>query len=319
MPTTTPRARRARRIIALLAAAVVATGCASADEDAAEAPAPAAGTVDAGGDGAETESAAGEDALQALEVGTPLGRKVVFRAHLSLEADDPQAAITDIRRAVERVDGFVATADVRRGDDDQLRGTLTLRVPSEQLDTTLGALRGIGDRVVDERIDSDDVTEEFADVEAQLRNLRALEVELLSLLAEVREKSDNAEQILAVFERVRQVRGEIEKLEGRRQVLDDLVSLATIEVSIEPTPSAAPLASEEWRPGDVARSAVRTTVAALRTVVDVAIWLTLTLVPVALVVIGVPLLLALALRQLWRRRPDGWTRTADGGGDRPAG
>ncbi|MBW3619374.1 MAG: DUF4349 domain-containing protein [Actinobacteria bacterium] len=315
MPTTTPRAR-ARLIGAVLAAALLATGCASSDEGATS-PEPVADGVDAGGgEAAETEAAAGDDAMQALEVGVPLGRKVVFRAHVSLEADDTQAAITDIRRAVERVGGFVATAAVRRGEDDQLRGTLTLRVPSSELDTTLDALRAVGDRVVEERIDSDDVTEEFADVEAQLRNLRALETELLSLLAEVRDKSDNAEQILAVFERIRQVRGEIEQLEGRRQVLDDLVSLATVEVSIEPTSSATPLASDEWRPGDVVRSAVRTTVAALRTVVDVAIWLTLTVLPVALVVIGVPLVIGLALRRSWRRRQDSGTRPVDVGDDR---
>lgn len=305
-PASRPTWRRARRVIGVvLAAAVLTTGCAAGDEDTAEeSAADVQETTAAGaGDGAATEAEGGDRTVEALQVGAPLDRKVVFSARMSLEADDTQAAIAGIRRAVERVDGFVATADLHRDEDDEVRGTLTLRVPSGHLDTTLDAIRGVAARVVDEGIDSDDVTEEYADVEAQLRNLRALEVELLSLLAEVREKSDSAEQVLAVFERVRQVRTEIERLEGRRQVFDDLVALATIEVSVAPTASAAPLASEEWRPGDVARSAVRTTVAALRVVADVTIWLVLTVAPVALVVLGVPLLAALGVRR-WRRGQD---------------
>jgi hypothetical protein len=317
--------RWTRTVVAILAAALVVTGCASAgDEQSAAEPVPAG---DSGAEGAATDggelsattdaSGGGDDTVEAIQVGAPIGRKVIFTAALSLEADDTVTAVREIRRAVERVDGFVAAADLHRTEDDQVAGTLTLRVPSGQLDTTLDALRRIGDRVEDERIDSDDVTEEHADIEAQLRNLRALEVELLSLLAEVREKSDNAEQILAVFERVRQVRSEIERLEGRRQVLDDLVALATVEVSLAPTPAAAPLASDEWRPGEVARSALRATVAAFRVVADAAIWLTLTALPVLLLVAGLPLAVAWGVRR-WRRRPSPW-REAPAGGDGTSG
>lgn len=312
------RRRVARAIGAVIAASLLATACAGSSDSADEPAAEERGgfdAVDAGGsaaDGVATEAGdrAGRDGEQAAEdggeaggdgevlrVGAPLGRKVIFTARLALQADDTTAAVEDIRRVVERVGGFVAAADLHRTDDDHVAGTLTLRVPTGQLDSTLAAVRQVADRVTDESIDSDDVTEEHSDLEAQLRNLRALEVELLSLLAEVREKSDSAEQVLAVFERIRQVRGEIERLEGRRQVLDDLVALATIEVALEPTPAAAPLAADEWRPGDVARAALRSTVGALRVVADVAIWLALTALPVLLVVLGVPLAVAYGLRR----------------------
>lgn len=256
----------------------------------------------------EASGATGVDAA-AIAVGAPTNRKVIFDASLSLEADDPAATVEDIRRAVERAGGFVANADLHRsGDRDLLSGSMTLRVPAAELSSTLQALKGLAARVVDEGIDSSDVTEQYADIEAQLRNLRALETELLALLADIRERSNDATQVLTVFERIRQNRSEIEQLQGRKNVLDDLVSLSTITVAIRPTPSAAPIASGEWRPGEVVRDAARTTVSGLQSLADLGIRLVVTVLPLLVLLVGLPVALALGLRRVWRRynaRPSG--------------
>ena len=91
----------------------------------------------------------------------------------------------------------------------------------------------MADRVVTESLQSQDVTDQFVDIEAQLRNLYALEEELLALLSELRD-NPNADpgKLLQVFDQIRITRGEIEQLEGRKQLLTDLVSLATISISI---------------------------------------------------------------------------------------
>lgn len=292
--------------------AVGLAGCAAGSEETTDSGAePAAGPVD-GGDadsgGVPTEAAHGGDdgrdeGPEVLTVAAPLGRKVVFNARLSLEVADTAAAAEDVRRTVEAAGGFVASADLHRvGPGDALAGSLTLRVPADDLSTTLRTLKDMADAVIEESIDSDDVTGEYADVESQLRNLRALEVELLGLLSEIRERTDSAEQVLTVFQRVREVRSEIERLEGRRQVLDDLVALSTIHLDLQPTPSAAPIAADEWRPGGVVRDALRATVTALQTVADLAIWLALTVLPVLVVVVVLPLGVAYAVRRAWRRR-----------------
>lgn len=260
---------------------------------------------EAGRDGAYEESG-GDGEVSPIQIAAPLGRHVIFTARLSLEVEDTAATVEQIRRAVETAGGFVAAADLRRvdrdGDEAQLAGSMTLRVPTDRLSTTLQQLKELATDVVDEGLDSQDVTEEYSDVQAQLRNLRALETELLALLADIRERSNDATQVLTVFERIRQVRGEIEQLEGRRQVLDDRIALATITVDLRPAPSAVPIAGDEWRPGEVARDALRSTVGALRTVADAAIWFGLTLLPILLLVLGLPLAVALGVRRTLRRR-----------------
>ncbi len=318
--------RRTTRITAaLVAAGLLATGCSGASDGetggavsgvdtAVGAPVGAAEPDDGGvaeesagdrGGTSEAGAALGSDgeAPATIHISSPLGRQVVFNARLSLEVDDTAATVEAIRRSVEQAGGFVAGADLHRvGEGGLLAGSMTLRVPADRLSTTLAALKDMASEVVDEGLDSDDVTEEYADVQAQLRNLRALETELLALLADIRERSNDATQVLTVFERIRQVRGEIEQLEGRRQVLDDLVSLATIQVELQPTPTAAPIATDEWRPGEVARDALRSTVNALRGVVDGAIWVALTLLPLLVLVLGLPLAVALGVRRTLRRR-----------------
>lgn len=319
--------RTTRRVVGgLLVLAVALTGCGAADEAARPTAADTAGeaadrdTVDdaardgaaggsldeaapAGGEaGAAEEGAASTDA-GIISVTAPLGRKVVFNAGLTLEVDDTAAAVEDIRRTTETADGFVAAVDLHRtGEDNVLAGSMTVRVPTGELSTALSAFKELATRVVDERIDSDDVTEKYADIEAQLRNLRAVETELVALLADIRERSDDASQVLAVFQRIREIRGEIERLQGRQQVLDDLVALATVQVELRPAPSAAPITGDAWRPGEVAHDAIRVTVGALQTVSEVAIRLAITVVPILLIVLGLPMALALAVRRAYRRR-----------------
>jgi hypothetical protein len=305
---------------AVLLAVVAAAGCGGDDdeagrdtaEDAAEAirggvdDVEATGTDEAFAAPAPESAAAGDtDAtadpdIQAAQAAA--GRQVIREADVTLTSDDPEATVEQVTTIAETSGGFVAGGDLTRVQGI-LRGTVTLRVPADALSTTLAAVEEAGVEVVERSIASQDVTVEYADVAAQLRNLRALETELLALLAEARAE-DGTEQVLAVFERIRGVRDEIERLQGRQQVLDDLVALATVRVTVEPTPTLLASATAEqqepdqgWSAGVQVESAWDATVRALRVVVDVAIWLGVTAVPV-LAVVGLPLL---ALLLAWRR------------------
>lgn len=309
-PTTRSTRARRRSVPAIVLLLAMLLGACAAGDDAGSATAP-----DQGGDeGAATEApedgegdsaggaSGGSGDGEVVNIGIPLGRKVIRTAELELAVRDTAAAVEQAGAIAERSGGFVATADLVREPGGQLVGDLTLRVPTGRLDATLSSLEALATEVRSKRIGSDDVTEEYSDIEAQLRNLRALEAELLDLLAEIRGQSDSAEEILRVFERIRQVRQEIEQLQGRQQVLDDLVDLATIELELTPSSEALPLADEGWSPGGVARDALRTTVGALQGLADVAIWIALTALPI-LLVLAAPVALALYATRRWRHRP----------------
>lgn len=312
---------RGRMLTAVLAAALVVAGCSGGDaETAGDAGAREGFDGDAGGEaGAPAEDEAVEDSggaddggpasFEDISLGAPIGRKVIRDADLELAVTDADRTVREITSIVERAGGFVAGAELYHDDDHGLLGNLSLRVPTDRMTTTLEAIEATADEVRSRTLGSQDVTGEYTDIEANLRNLRALEVELLELLTQVRESDANASEILTVFERIRQVRAEIEQYEGRKQLLDDLVALATIDVRLVAAPGAGPIVAQDgWSPGGVARDALRSTVAVLQTIADAAIWVALTALPVV-VVLALPVVALWAGYRRYRRRDAG--RPAD--------
>lgn len=314
--------RTGRAALALVAAVAVLAGCSGADDAGDEAVVEtgvedtatqeeteaaggdtAAGEADDGGEAAPGD--AGEPPAVAVG-GDTAGRDVIREATLTLTTDDPDATVDAIGRAAEAAGGFVAGTDLHR-EGGVLSGTITVRVPAEQLSGTLGRIEDAGTEVQSRQLSSQDVTGEVSDVSAQLRNLRAVETELLGLLAEAREQG-GTDDVLTVFDRMRGVREEIERLEGRRATLDDLVALATVTVDVVPTPDLLAATAQQrdpepgpWDPGRQVRRAWDATVGALRATVDVLVVLVVTVLPV-LLVWGLPVVVAVWLVRRWRRR-----------------
>ena len=296
------RARTARFTAAALLGTLL-VGC-SGDEGATadsgmeaveEVEADAMGPTDVEASGGE---AASGDTPTVLPVAAAFGRRVIRTATVELQDADPGVVADEVTRVVERAGGFVATADLRRDDDGVLSGTVTVRVPSERLEATLDELEGLADNAPLRRIEERDVTVESADLGAQLRNLEAFETELRRLLTEVEAASPGAEDLLRVFERIREVRAEIDRIRGRLEVLDDQVALATITVRLTPTAAAVPVTDPGWAPGETVRAALAAGARALTAVADAAIWLSLAVLPV-LAALALPVA---AGWLLWRRR-----------------
>jgi SepF-like predicted cell division protein (DUF552 family) len=312
----TSRRRTTIALIAMLALPVLLAGCGSGDDMAATEAVDSDETAMDDGAGmdpvaddrwaqdAETEDAdteapeAGGDGAAPAPTAVTLGRRVVRTATLELESADPNRLVQELTRTVTSAGGFVATSDLRRDEQGVVRGTVTVRVPSEALDATLDDLEELADNAPVRRIDERDVTVESADLEAQLDNLTAYETELRTLLADVRETTTRPEDLLTVFERIRQVRAEIDQLQGRLAVLTDQVSLATITVTITPTSTAVPVTDPTWAPGGTAREALTAAARALSGIADAAIWVVLAVLPV-LAVFVVPLGFGWVM---WRRR-----------------
>ncbi|HJR93158.1 MAG TPA: DUF4349 domain-containing protein, partial [Acidimicrobiia bacterium] len=277
--------------------------CAGADSGQSEATA----VTDPGSPAPDATAAGGgrADADLVAQVDTPDGRKVIHRASIAIEATDTRAVYQDILALVEASGGFVGSADIADPDsgEDQPRITMTIRIPATDLATSLEAIAALGTRVVTQSQQGQDVTEEYVDVEARIDNLTLLETELRELLEDVRAQADvDPAKLLQVFNEISRVRGEIEQFEGRIQVLDDLTSLATVDVSIVPTPAVTPVVDDEWAPLSVARGALADLVSAFHDIADVGIRLVVYVLPILLVLVVIPGIVIWQLRNRWTRR-----------------
>lgn len=165
---------------------------------------------------------------------TSLDRKIIFTAGITLSVEDVQAAFHDVSRLALSTGGFIEKSSfANAGDERERAASLTMRVPSSAYQDTLSALRGLrGGTVKTEASTSNEVTDQYTDLQSRLRNLERTEQQYLALLQQAKTIPD----ILTVQERLDSVRLQVEQIQGRLKVLDDQTDLATIDVSLTPVP-----------------------------------------------------------------------------------
>ena len=228
-------------------------------------------------------------------------RKIIYTDDIKLIVADSKKSVSQIREKTKAAGGYVADEHTWL-ENDQVRATLTVRVPLGAFDSFMSTLRGLALRVDDERLSSRDVTDQYVDLQAQLHNLEATEKELQALLTDVRKRTQRASDIMDVYRELSKVRGQIDQVKGRMQMLDKLTTFATINVTIVPDVLSKPVVTEPWRPAVTIRHAVRMLVNLARGFLQAMIYFVLVIIPF-LLMIAIPIyLLVLLVRWLVRKR-----------------
>lgn len=268
-------------------------GCSKeAAERSAEAPAPAAPAADTAAQAASRSAApAGEAAPPAAR-----SRKLIRRLDVHLVVKDTEAAAQRLQQLATSLGGFVSDLNAGRSGG-LLHYQMTLRVPAERLDRAREEIRRIALRVEREQMSTEDVTDQYVDLDARMRSLQATETELRELLAESRERSRKVGDVMEIYRELTGVRTQIEQIQGQLNGLQGLVSLSTIQVTLEPDAAEKPIVAEGWRPNETVRSSFSALVGFLQGVADLLIFLVIVGLPVILVIL-IPVLL---LRKAWKR------------------
>jgi hypothetical protein len=231
--------------ILLVLGLVLISGCASPSE-----------APSVPGDGGQDESEIPEESTG--------DRKIVREGSVTLEVVDIAETMDKVAEMANEFNGYVVSSykhEYERG----VTGHITIRVPSEKFDEAFARLRQLAIGVPYETTTAKDVTEEYADLDAQLSNLLATEAQYLALL----ERAENVEEVLTVQREVSKVRGQIEQIEGRIQYLERTSETALIEVNLRETKGL----TEPWSASAALQSAVRGLTAFGRGLATVLIWL----------------------------------------------
>jgi len=309
-------------VIALVAAACAGESPATTNRE------PRAGEAPSGAESGDTARDAGayggstSSGGESLPLPQLADRKIVRTATLELEVEDVGASVQEVESVAVAASGFVSESNVfvdaspegDGGGDGAPRRTqtasVTIRVPAESYSSVMGKLRGIAKEVRSERSEAAEVTEEYTDLEARLRNLEATEASYLELLAKAGEIAD----ILAVQDRLNGVRLEIEQVQGRINLLDSMTDLATITVQLSVAAPGEDGGGKGWveEAWDAAWDGSEAVLVALGTVAIVGgvalVWL---LIPG---IVGLLLWRRFGSRLLPPRPPAGRGETTGGGG-----
>ncbi len=165
------------------------------------------------------------------EAGVTTTRKVITTTNIRLEIKELEDSLDTIVSIAHKYDGFVSNSYVNAYDEYKT-GSVTIRVPSVKHDVAVKEITDLG-KVKSKSTSGRDVTEEYIDLNARLRNLNREEERLLEIL----KKAEDVKDFLDVEKELARVRGEIEILTGRQKYLDDRIEYSTIVVELrEPAP-----------------------------------------------------------------------------------
>lgn len=169
-------------------------------------------------------------------------RKIVFTGQVDVVVEDITKAtqeLTTLIESIQQAGGYLAHQESQGIAGSSRFGTWTVRVPQTMFDKFLADVEKLGELRRSSR-DAQDVTEEYMDFEARLKNKQASEQRLLGHL----EKTGDLKDTLEVERELSRVRGEIEQLQGRLNLLKNRTVLATVIVTLHErvgyTPATTP-------------------------------------------------------------------------------
>ena len=239
-------------------------GCASPTAPSREAP-PAADKGYAGSAPVGAAPAAPPAAEQGGSAQESWDRYVIRNAEMKLVVKDVEVTSVEVKRVATEAGGYVAQSNTRR-EDSRVLADITIQVPAEAFDRVVEQLRRLAVTVDYAKTSTQDVTEEYVDNEARLRNLRAAEESTQRLL----DQATKMEDILAVRRELTSLRGEIEKIEGRQNYLKRRVEMSTINVHLTTEASTALAAGRSsWDPLASAQLAWQSSLSFISRAIDV--------------------------------------------------
>lgn len=165
-------------------------------------------------------------ALPAQAADVVVDRKLIRDGQLDFKTSDVKKTKTEIEKITKELNAYISSEN-ENNYENRLQYTQTIRVPANQFDNLINRLEPLADKIENKSINTQDVTEEFIDVEARLKTKKELEVRFREILKQAR----TVEEIVSIESQIANVRADIESMEGRLKYLQNQVSYSTLTVS----------------------------------------------------------------------------------------
>lgn len=201
-------------------------------------------------------------------------KKIIKNGDLSLKVNSVDNANQKISAIAKANGGEIASSNFYQTAKNIRSGTVTLKVPFANFETTFSQLKKVATLVVQESTSGQDVTEQYADLQAQLKNKQAEEQQYLEILKQAQKISD----ILEVTQQLSRVRGEIESLQGRIKFMDSQTDMSSITVSLSEDENIT--FADSWRPWQVVKETFNGLIKSAQGFVNFLIVLVIQVIPV---------------------------------------
>ena len=167
-------------------------------------------------------------------------KRIQRNANLNIEVKSINESIDKLNNIISSFGGEIISSNKGGFDYGQPYANIRLRVLSENLDSVLIEFKKLSSKVISENIYTNDVSEEFIDIEARLKIMKSTENRFNDLLS----KSEKIEEIIQVEKELMRIRGDIESLEGKLNYLTKTTDTSEINLNLN---EQIPITGESWK------------------------------------------------------------------------
>jgi hypothetical protein len=203
-------------------------------------------------------------------------RMIIRNGAMSVVVKDVRGSIEKISSYAQQNGGFVVSSNISQSGNAPL-GTVIIRIPVDKFDASISEVKSYGE-VLNENTQGQDVTAQYVDLDAQLKNLQATEQQFLAILKQATKIQD----ILDVQNQLTNVRGQIESIQGQLKYLRESAQLSSLTINFSTDPSVLPVVEkqgEQWKPWAQVKDAARSLIEVGKGIVNFLIWV-LVFIPV---------------------------------------
>ncbi|MCX6735894.1 MAG: DUF4349 domain-containing protein [Candidatus Parcubacteria bacterium] len=220
------------------------------------------------------------------DVSPIIERKLMQDGSLSLVVRQVEAAVSSLTNVAQNLGGRIDDVQYSNAKEfGRKRAVVTLRVPSVNFDSAMTQAKQIALAVESENISTRDVTEQFIDMQARLKNLKAEEEQYQQIMQKTTDITDTLEVSQYLFD----TRQQIEQLQGQMNYLSRQVDMSVITISLSSDPDID-AANIVWNPMTTVKGAVQYFIRAFYWLIDAIIWGVLSFLPLVVVFGGIAFL-----------------------------
>lgn len=218
---------------------------------------------------------------------TQVQRLVIQNADLAVVVSDVELRMKEIQEMAADMGGFVVSSNLYKGYTSDYtpvpEASLTIRVPAERLDEALEFIKKDAVEVQNENRSGTDVTAEYVDLKSRLKTYEAAEKELTELM----ENSQNADEVINIFNQLMYYREQIELVKGQIKYYEEAAALSAVSIRLIAEETIKPVTIGKWEPKGVALEAIQDLINFWQNFVEFMIRFILYTLPV-LVTIAIP-------------------------------
>ncbi|MCI0474191.1 MAG: DUF4349 domain-containing protein, partial [Ignavibacteria bacterium] len=155
-------------------------------------------------------------------------RMIIRTGTMSLEVEKFEETEKNLAETVKRLGGYVANSSLNQYQNGKKYGTLVMKVPAGKFDELVSET-GKNGIVMSQNVTSNDITEEYVDLESRVKTQKELEQRLIRIL---NEKASRLAEVIEVEEKLASVRQKIENIEGKMKLLKSQSDYSTLTVTI---------------------------------------------------------------------------------------